>query len=78
MMVTFCPKCNVLRTCHVEPRVESYPIRGEQIAIEAQVVICSVCGEDIFDKQLDSANLQKVYATYRAKHGPLSSDADIL
>lgn len=73
-MLKHCPKCDVERECHVESRIESYPIRGEQIEIEANVLICSVCGEDIFDKKLDSVNLQKVYATYRAKHGLLSPD----
>lgn len=73
-MLKHCPKCDDERECNVESRIESYPIRGEQIEIEANVLICSVCGEDIFDKKLDSVNLQKVYATYRAKHGLLSPD----
>ncbi|MCY0870619.1 MAG: DUF4065 domain-containing protein [Firmicutes bacterium] len=73
-MLKHCPKCDVERECNLESRIESYPIRSEEIEIEANVLICSVCGEDIFDKKLDSANMQKVYATYRAKHGLLSPD----
>ncbi len=74
MMLKYCPKCEVERESDVEPRIESYPIRGEEIKIEANVLVCSLCGEDIFDKKLDAMNLQKVYATYRAKHGLLSPD----
>ena len=73
-MLKFCPICDADRECKVELRLESYPLRGEEIEIEAHVFICSVCGEDIFDKKLDTENLQKVYTIYRAEHGLLSPE----
>lgn len=73
-MLKNCPKCDAERECNAELRMESYTVRGEEIEVEANVLICSVCGEDIFDKKMDSVNLQKVYAIYRAKQDLLSSD----
>ena len=67
-MLKYCPKCEAERECKAEPRMESYPVRGEEIEIKANVMICPVCGEDLFDKKLDSLNLQKVYDVYRKKH----------
>lgn len=73
-MLKFCPKCDAERDCSLVTRKESYPVRGEEIGIEAHVYICPVCGEDIFDKDLDSENIRKVYEAYRLKHSLLSSD----
>jgi hypothetical protein len=54
--------------------MESYTVRGEEIEIQASVLICSVCGKDIFDKRIDSINLKNVYTIYRSKHDLLSTD----
>jgi len=70
----FCPKCNTERQCTTVLRIESYPTRGDEIEIESNVLICSECGEDIFDKKLDSENIKKIYSAYREKHGLLSPD----
>ncbi len=71
-MMKYCPKCEAVRDCKVEPRAETYPVRGEEIEIEANVLVCPICGEDVFDKELDASNLQKVYDVYRAKHDLLA------
>ncbi|EGD50153.1 helix-turn-helix domain protein [Thermoanaerobacter ethanolicus JW 200] len=34
--------------------------------------MCSVCGEELFDEELEEENIQRVYDIYRKKHGILS------
>jgi putative zinc finger/helix-turn-helix YgiT family protein len=73
-MIKYCPECDMDRECFVEAKKEVYPVRGEKIEVESHVCVCSVCGKDIFDEELDSENLQKAYAVYREKYGLLSPD----
>ena len=53
---------------------ESYPVKGDTITITANVMVCGVCGETIYDDELDSENVQRAYAKYREKHGLLSPE----
>lgn len=57
----YCLKCD--RECEFEVRQEneSYPVHGEQTEIIAHVSYCKHCGEQIFNKELDEANLQEAY-----------------
>ncbi len=47
---------------------------GDDIEIEIQVLICSNCGNELYDEELDSQTLLKVYNEYRKKHKLLLSD----
>ena len=38
---------------------------GDDIEIEIQVLICSNCGNELYDEELDSQTLLKVYNEYR-------------
>jgi ribosomal protein S27AE len=67
-MLKYCPNCGVDRECVIESRLESYPVRGKEIEIEAKVLVCTVCGEDVFDLKLDSETLRKVYAKARKEN----------
>jgi uncharacterized protein YktA (UPF0223 family) len=48
----YCLKCD--REC-------AYPVHGEWTEIIAHVSYCKHCGEQIFNKELDEANLQEAY-----------------
>ncbi len=52
---------------------ETYNVRGESITIKARVRFNIKTGETIFDKEVDEANIQKVYNIYREKYNILSS-----
>lgn len=67
-MIAFCPSCNVDREASVRQMEETYPVKGERTTITANVMVCAVCGETIYDDELDSKNLQKAYAKYREKN----------
>ncbi len=70
----YCPKCETEVESTVREVVETYPVRGEEITIKARVRFCAVCGEDIWDDKLDSENLLRAYAAYRAGHNLLQPD----
>ncbi len=68
----YCPKCNENRKLLIKTVDETYPVRGESVTIKAEVAVCGQCGEDVFDPDLDSANLERAYAEYRRQKGLLS------
>ncbi len=67
----YCPICD----CEVETIVqtvsETYPVKGEDISIDAHVRFCAHCHEDLWDEKLDAQNLLDAYALFRKKHGLL-------
>jgi putative zinc finger/helix-turn-helix YgiT family protein len=44
------------------------------ISAESNVLVCSKCGNSLFDKVLDSENLERIYAVYRQQYNILASD----
>ena len=70
----YCPKCQSEVATTVRNMTESYPVKGENIQVDAQVRICSVCGEALWDDVLDSQNLRRAYAQYRKTHGLLQPE----
>jgi putative zinc finger/helix-turn-helix YgiT family protein len=57
-------------------REETFPVKGEPITISTDVRVCDKCGEDVYDRQLDSASLLRAFDVYRSLHG-LVSPSDI-
>lgn len=68
----YCPKCNDNRELLIKVVDETYPVRGEPVTIKAEIAVCAECGEDVFDLDLDSANLERAYAEYRRRKGLLA------
>jgi len=62
------------QNCHVRKEMETYPVKGESITIEANVTYCDVCGEQIWDQELDDENLVKAFRIYREKHNLLQPE----
>jgi len=60
----------------VVTREETFPVKGEPITISTNVRVCDKCGEDVYDRELDSASLIKAFDVYRSIHG-LVSPSDI-
>lgn len=71
-MRKYCYACEEESEYRIVSKAEKFPVRGESIEVDSKVCICSTCGEEIFCKELDYENLEKVYAVYRGKHGLLS------
>lgn len=70
-MLRYCPKCNRERELNQVQRPETYPVKGEPITVSANVMVCPVCGTDVFDEDLDSQNLAAAYSQYRQQNGLL-------
>ncbi|NPV81723.1 MAG: DUF4065 domain-containing protein [Firmicutes bacterium] len=62
------------RPCKSVKRLETYPVKGEPITVMANVLVCAVCGTDIFDEALDAENLALAYSQYRNQKGLLGPD----
>lgn len=67
----YCPICEREVESVVKTIPETYPVKGEDIIINAHVRYCSCCNSDIWDDVLDSQNLLDAYSAYRTKHGLL-------
>jgi putative zinc finger/helix-turn-helix protein, YgiT family len=68
-MILFCPECNCERSVKKVQKEETYEVKGEQINFVEEVFKCDVCGTTIYESDLDSKNLDRVYDIYRKKKG---------
>ena len=71
---TYCPICDLEVTAFLERREGALRIRGELTTYDEKVAICPNCGEVIGDSRLESENLERAYATYRAAHAIVTPD----
>ena len=64
----FCDKCGKEVETKIVTLKESYEVYGEMIEVEAQVLVCAECGEELYCEDLDRATLLHVYNEYRKRH----------
>ena len=67
-----CETCGPVRTTRIEKRTETYPVKGEDTTVLANVRVCGRCGKGVYDRALDSENLQTAYDLYRLNHHIIS------
>ena len=67
-MRKYCEQCGKETETKVVSKRESYNVCGELIEVDAQVLVCSECGEEFFCEELDNATLLSAYNEYRKKH----------
>ena len=72
----YCPNCATEVNTIVREVTETYPVKGEDISINARGRFCTCCHMDLWDDELDGQNLLDAYAKYRQKHN-LMHPADI-
>lgn len=70
----YCPTCDTASELRVITRNETYPVKGENVIIEACVALCNICGTEIFVRELDFDNLEKAYRIYRERHNIVSPE----
>ncbi|NMA69149.1 MAG: DUF4065 domain-containing protein [Desulfitobacterium sp.] len=71
-MEKYCDICQCEQETQVISKKESLPVRGEEIETVSDVRVCLFCGNELFDEELDTKNLERVYRAYRSKHNLLS------
>lgn len=64
----FCLKCKKMRSYTIKTEEETYPVKGENITIQAKVSYCNCCGEQLLNEEVDNENLLTAYAVYRQNH----------
>lgn len=52
-------------------KIEKYSVKGEEIEARTNVRVC-ICGNELFDEELENENLKKFYDEYRKRHEILS------
>lgn len=70
--VVHCSNCKLEKQSRVKEIKETYPVRGEDIEVDALVRYCESCKEEIFDEELDTWNINQAFEKYRALHDFLS------
>jgi len=73
MSFVFCPTC-LINDSKIISKKETFDVKGDKIDITSNVRICNKCGQEIFDEELDSANLERAYAIYRKRCGLMTPD----
>lgn len=64
-MRKYCEQCEKEAETKVITKREAYQVCGELIEVDAQVLVCSECGDELFCEELDNATLVKAYNEYR-------------
>lgn len=67
-MKKYCDNCESEVETKVITKKEVYTVLGEDIEVEAQVLVCSNCNEELFCEELDGATLINAYNEYRRRH----------
>lgn len=67
----YCPICDREVESVVRVVSETYPVKGEEVTIDAHVRFCVHCDEELWDEELDAQNLLDAFAAYRRKHSLL-------
>lgn len=73
-MMEYCDACGKEVETKIITRQETLKVCGEDITIDAQILVCAQCGEELFCEELDSATLVNAYNEYRRKHKLLLPD----
>ena len=67
-MKKYCEECGKEVNTKIITKKEVYDVCGEAVEVEARVLICAECGEELFCEELDNATLVNAYNEYRKKH----------
>lgn len=73
-MRTYCEECGKEVNTKIVIKNEVYNVLGENIEVEAKVLTCAECGEELFDEALDNQTLLNAYNEYRRRHKLLTAD----
>lgn len=67
-MRKYCDECGKVVETKIINKKEAYNVCGEVIEIDAQVLVCTDCGEEFYSEELDNATLISAYNEYRRRH----------
>lgn len=74
MKTWYCPNCGEITDTRIVEREQTFSVKEKPITRTTQVRICSHCGEEIIDEDLDGATLLLFYDAYRESAQLLTSE----
>ena len=60
----YCPNCETLKGTKIIEKEQTFCVKGRNITLTAPVRVCSDCGEEILDAELDDETLKMFYKEY--------------
>lgn len=72
--MAYCDFCGKEVKTKIIIKKETFQVREDAFEINAKVMVCAECGEEIFNEKLDTETLNSVYDKYRKKHNLLFPD----
>ena len=73
-MRKYCEECGREVETKIITKKECKDVCGEQIEVDAQVLVCAECEEELYCEELDNATLTSAYNEYRRRHRLLFPD----
>ena len=73
-MKKYCEECGREVETKIITKKEVYTVLGEDIEVQAQVLVCADCNEEFYCEELDNATLVNAYNVYRKRHELLLPD----
>ena len=67
-MRKYCEECGKEVETKVIEKRETYNVCGESIEVNAQILVCAECGEELYCEELDNSTLIQAYNEYRRRH----------
>ena len=67
----YCAHCNKMADGRIVSKEEVFNVKGDNIKINASVVLCNECKEEVFVEEIDEKNLEAAYIEYRKMHSLL-------
>ena len=73
-MRKYCEICGKEVEAKTITQKESFEVCGDSVEVDAHVLVCAECGEELFCEEYDSATLNHAYSEYRRRHKLLSPE----
>lgn len=67
-MRKYCEECGKEVETKIITKKETYEVYGEQIEVNARILVCAECGEEFYCEELDNTTLVNTYNEYRRRH----------
>lgn len=61
----YCPYCGEMREYVVRAERETFLVEGEGVTIDANVSYCAACNSELWNEDLDKANLGRAKEKHR-------------
>ena len=72
--IYYCYECNTTTETKIIEKEQTLNVKGKNITLQVRVRVCTVCGEEILDEELDAKSLELFYNQYRKQENLLLPD----